>query len=124
MEIFPLKLKISRILNQKTFRPQTLLIFLSDKTLGFAFFYTLFLTLSIYKTGFVSILLFDYFFRFKVSSKITFVMFRSTFKLIYVVILLFTLLYLSAILTIQQDEKVDKCKDVAGCTQDLFYIFM
>lgn len=124
VEIFPLKLKITRILNKKAFRAKTLLIFVTDKTLGFALFYTLFLTLSLYKMGFISVLMFDYFFRFKVSSKITFVVFKSTFRLVYVIILLFTLLYVSAILTIQQDERTDRCVNVVGCTQDLFYIFM
>jgi hypothetical protein len=124
IEIFPLKLKVYRILTHGQLKLRPLKVFLEDKTLGFAVFYSVFLTLSIYYLGFVSVLLFDYFFRFKVSSKITFIMVQSTFKIAYVVILLFTLVYITALLTIQQEERLDTCIDVASCTQDLFYIFM
>jgi len=80
----------------------SLIIFIKDKTLGFALFYTIFLALSIYMQGFVSVLLFDYLFRFKVSSKISFLIFRSIPKIFYVIILLFTMLYVVALLSIQQ----------------------
>ncbi len=80
----------------------SLLIFIKDKTLGFALFYSIFLALSFYMQGFVSVLLFDYLFRFKASSKISFLMSRSIPKIFYVIILLFTILYIVALLSIQQ----------------------
>ncbi len=72
----------------------------SDKTLGFALFYSIFLALSFLMDGFVSLLLLDYLFRFKSSSKMTFLMFRSLAKIVAIVVFTFTLLYIAALLTI------------------------
>ena len=77
-----------------------MLMLLWDKTLMFALFYTIFLGLSYFMIGFVSLLLVDHLFRFKVSSKMTFLMTRSAVKIVGIVILTFTLLYSAAILTI------------------------
>lgn len=117
-------MKIYRIINKKGFRFRNIFIFFNDKTLGFVLFYSIFLGLSFGLVGFLSLLMFDYFFRFKISSKITFLMFRSIPKIFYLTILLFTVLYIIALLAISQEVRTDECVDVAGCTQDIFYIFM
>jgi hypothetical protein len=124
LEALPLKLKVYTILRRRGFRVRAVLMLLWDKTLMFALFYSIFLGLSFLMTGFVSLLLVDYLFRFKVSSKMTFLMFRSTVKIVGIVILIFTLLYVASLLSIKSSQRNDSCVDVASCTQDMFYIFM
>lgn len=103
LEVLPLKLKVYNLLRSGGFRVRAVLMLLWDKTLMFALFYSIFLGLSFFMTGFVSLLLIDYLFRFKVSSKMTFLMLRSTAKIVGIVILTFTLLYVAALLTIKSE---------------------
>lgn len=101
-----------------------ILFLIKDKTLGYACFYCFTLTISFYYPGMIAVLMIDYFFRLKITSKTTFMLVRSMTKILYVVFLLFIVLYLSTTLLLSQKNRLDNCKGPAGCTQDLFYVFM
>ena len=122
--MLPLKLRINRLISEKAKRVKKILFIIKDKTLSYACFYCLTLTLSFYYPGLISILMLDYFFRLKITSKTTFMLVRSLSKIIYVVFLLFIVLYLSNSILLSQKNRLDNCKSPAACTQDLFYVFM
>lgn len=122
--MLPLKVKLYRIINKNQFNLKSLFIFFNDKTLGFAFFYISAIGMSIYQFWFISFLMIDYFFRFKISSKITFILARSTFKITYVVVLIFTFLYVGALFSLYIGDAPDNCPNAASCTQELFIVFM
>jgi hypothetical protein len=120
----PLLIKMFHLINKEGFRIKSVVLLLGDKTLGFALFYTLFIGLSFHNIYFCSVLMIDYFFRFKMSSKITFMVLKSTFKIIAVMVLVFTLLYFGALLAMNLGIYPNNCSNIASCTQEQFYEFM
>jgi hypothetical protein len=56
---------------EKRQKLKSFLVLLNDKTLWFASIYFIIISLSIYTTGFVAVLMVDFFVRFKISKKVT-----------------------------------------------------
>lgn len=114
----PLKVKIYKLMNAESFKLRSLFVFFNDKTLCFALFYAIFISLSFYHLAFCSILMIDYFFRFKLSSRITFMVLKSGFKIMYVIVLVIVIVYMGALVNMDLNIFPSKCIDVSSCTQE------
>lgn len=124
IQSLPLHIKVFHLINKNGFKMKSIIVLINDKTLGFALFYTLFIGLSFYNIYFCSVLMIDYFFRFKMSSKITFMVLKSSFKILSVIVLVLTLLYFGALLAMNLNIYPNNCLNIASCTQEQFYDFM
>lgn len=120
----PIKVKLYNIINKNSFSLSSLSIFLNDKTLGFAVFYTIGISLSFLQFRYVSVLLVDYFFRFKRLSNIVYILLRSSLKILYIILLVFQLLYITSLMQINFDDENKNCNGVSSCIQENFYIIL
>ena len=92
MQNLPLKRKLATIYAKDTKRSKlryllSCLEIFNDKTLWFASIYFIILSLSFYELGFVSLLMVDFFVRFKISKKVTEIVTRPIGQLFLIIVL-------------------------------------